>query len=64
MSCGVGHRCSSDPEFLWLWHRLAAASQIQSLEHPYATGVAVKRKSKKQTKQKNCCLMEDVSLSK
>ena len=20
MSCGVGHRCSSDPVLLWLWH--------------------------------------------
>ena len=25
MSCGVGHRCGLDPEFLWLWCRPAVA---------------------------------------
>ena len=41
MSCGVGRRLSSDPEFLWLWPRLAAAAPIRSLawELPYASGV-------------------------
>ena len=29
MSCGVGHRCGSDPELLWLWCRMAAAALIQ-----------------------------------
>ena len=33
-----------DPLLLWLWHRLAAAAQIQPLawEPPYATGMALK----------------------
>ena len=49
MSGGVGHRYSSDPELLWLWHRLAAVAPIQPLawELPHATGVALKRKKKK-----------------
>ena len=40
MSCGVGHRCSSDPTLLWLWHRLEAAALIRppSWEPPYAEG--------------------------
>ena len=29
MSCGVGHRCSSDPTLLWLWRKPAAAALIQ-----------------------------------
>ena len=46
MSCGVGHRCSSDSELLWLWHRLAAAALIRSLawEPPYAASEALKKK--------------------
>ena len=40
MSCGVGHRRSSDPAWLWLWCRPAAS------EHPYAVGAALKRKTK------------------
>ena len=38
------HRHRSDPVWLWLWHRLAAAAPDQSLayELPYATGVALK----------------------
>ena len=37
MSCGVGHRCSSDPLLLWLW--LAATAPIWPLawKLPYAT---------------------------
>ena len=30
-SCGIGHRCGSDPVLMWLWHRLTAAAQIQPL---------------------------------
>ena len=26
MSCGVGHRCGSDPALLWLWCRPAATA--------------------------------------
>ena len=44
MSCGVDHRCSSDPALLWLWCKLAATALIQPLarELPYATGVALR----------------------
>ena len=39
MSCGVGHRCSSDPMLLWLWCRLADVAPIPPLawEAPYAS---------------------------
>ena len=42
MSCGVGHRCGSDPALLWLWRRLAAAAPIRALawEPPHAVGAA------------------------
>ena len=52
MSCDVGHRHSSDPMLLWLWHRLAAAAPIRPLawELPYATGAALKKKEKKEKK--------------
>ena len=44
MSCGVGHRHSSDPELLW--RRVAAVALIQPLawELPRAVGVALKSK--------------------
>ena len=44
VSCGVGHRCSSDPMLLWLWPRLAAIAPIRPLawEPPYAVGAALK----------------------
>ena len=44
MSCGVGHRCVSDPALPWLWHRQAAAAPIQPLawELPYAACGALK----------------------
>ena len=46
MSCGIGHRHSSDPALLWLWHRPAAVAPIEPLawEPPYATGAAIKKK--------------------
>ena len=49
MSCGVGHRCSSDLAWLWLWHRLAAIAMIRPLawEFPYAAGAALKSKKQK-----------------
>ena len=48
VSCGVVHRCGSDPTLLWLWPRLAAAAPIWSLawEPPSAAGVALKTKQK------------------
>ena len=56
MSCGVGHRHSSDPTLLWLWQRLAAVATIRPLawETPYAMTAALKRqKTGKTNKQKN-----------
>ena len=48
MSCGVGLRHTSDLALLWC--RLAAAAPIQLLawECPYAIGVAIKKKKKKE----------------
>ena len=45
VSCGVGHRRSSDPELLWP----TAMTLIGPLawEPPYAAGVALKDKKKK-----------------
>ena len=45
MSCGIASRHSSDPKWLWWWHRLKAAALIQPLaqELPYAAGAAVKK---------------------
>ena len=52
MSCGVGCRHDSDPELLWLWHRLAATAPIRPLawEPPYATGAALEKTKKKKKK--------------
>ena len=49
MSCGVGHRCGSDPALLWLCYRLAAVAPIGPLacEPPHAVGEALKKKAKK-----------------
>ena len=54
MTCGICHRCGSDPALLWLWRRPAAASLIQPLawEPPYATGVALKRQKGKKKKER------------
>ena len=48
MSCGVGCRCDSDLVLLWLWRRPAATAPIRPLswEPPYATGTALKKKTK------------------
>ena len=53
MTCGVGHRCNSDPALLWLWWRPVAAALISPLawEPPYVMGAALKRQNK--TKQKS-----------
>jgi len=53
VSCGVGCRCGSDPELLWLWLRPVATAPIQPLawEPPYAAGAA-QRNSKKTKKIK------------
>ena len=46
MSCGVGHRHSSDPTLLLLWCRQAAGAPIGPLawKLPYAMGGALKKK--------------------
>ena len=53
MSCGVGHRHSSDPVLQWLWRRLVATAPIRHLawEPPYTTGAALKSKKKKKKVQ-------------
>ena len=54
-SFSTGHRCLLDPELLWLWHKPEAAAPIQPLawELSYATGVAIKRKRKKERNQRS-----------
>ena len=54
MNCPVGRRCSSDPELLWLWCRLATTVPIIPLawEPPYAAGAALKKQKKKAKKVK------------
>ena len=49
MSWGISHKCGSDLALLWPWHRPAAAAPIRPLawDLPYATGVALKKKEKK-----------------
>ena len=58
MSCGVGHRRSSDPTLLWLWYRPVAIAPIQPLawEPPYATGTALKNKPKKREREEGLAL--------
>ena len=58
MSCGVGHRRSSDPTLLWLWYRPVAIAPIQPLawEPPYATGTALKTNQKKGKGRKDLLL--------
>ena len=45
-SCGVGHKCSSDPPLLWLWCRLVATAPTQPLawELPSAPSAALQKK--------------------
>ena len=56
VSCGVGYRCGSDPELLWLWRRPTATALIRPLpwEPPYAAGVPqeIATKTKKDKRQK------------
>ena len=59
MSCGVSHRCGSDPKSLWLWCRPAAAGPILPLawELPYAAGAALKRPKRKRKEGKKKILL-------
>ena len=59
VSCGVGHRCTSDPALLWLWHRMAATALFRPLAWgpTYAVGAGLKiqkdqKKKKKRQKKK------------
>ena len=49
---GIGHRCSADPESLWLWYRPVVAAPILPLaqELPYVAGVALKRRRRRRKK--------------
>ena len=53
VSYGVGHRCSSDPELLWLWYRPADIALIQLLawDFKHAMGAALKKKERKEKKK-------------
>ena len=59
MSCGVGHRHSSDSALLWLWRRPAPVVPIRPLawEPPYAMGVALKRQETGKKKKKEPILI-------
>ena len=48
LSCGVGHKCSSDLALLWLWYRPVARTLIRPLawELPYAVDAPIKRPKK------------------
>jgi len=52
MTCGVGHRCGSDPTLLWLWRRPVATAPIRPLagEPPYAKGAALEKGKKIENK--------------
>ena len=68
MSCGVGCRRSSDPELLWLWHRLVATAPIGPLawEPPYSVGAPLKKTKKKEIPllwQLSQCIMSAYLLS-
>ena len=54
VSCGGGHRRSSDSMLLWLWHWLAAVVPIRPLawEPPYAADAALEKRQKDQKKKK------------
>ena len=56
MTCGIGHRCGSDPALLWLWRRQAAPAPTRPLAWKplYAVGMALKdKKERKKEKKKS-----------
>ena len=64
MTCGVGHISGSYLALLRLWHRLAAAAQIQPLAWvPYAVSAALKKKKRQKNSLKNTEFVEDVHLT-
>ena len=54
MSCGIGHRHSSELAFLWLWRRLAATAPVRPLawEPPHAEAAAQKMAKRQKRKGK------------
>ena len=67
MSCGLGRRCGSDPALPWLRGRPVATALIRSLawEHPYASGVALKKGQKtKKTKNNKTGIMTQMKRKK
>ena len=54
MSCGVGGRCISDPELLWLWLRMAATAPIEppNLGTSICRTCDIKRKIKNEKKKR------------
>ena len=62
MSCGVGRRCGSDPELLWIWHRPEATAPIGPLawEPPYAAGVALEKAKRQKKKEKKETTLYDI----
>ena len=50
VSCAGGRRCGSDPVWLWLWCRLAAAAPTSPLawEPPFDTGAAIRSKRREE----------------
>ena len=51
MSCGVGHRCSSDLEWLWLWPAAVALIRPLVWELPYAAGAVLKKRQNNKQKK-------------
>ena len=58
VSCAVGHRHSSDPTLLWLWHRPAAAALIQLGMSVYNECSPKKTEKKKRKERKHPCLLQ------
>ena len=63
MSCGIGCRHGLDLALLCLWCRPAAIAPIPPLawEPPYAMGVALKKKTKRQKQKKNQTEYDEIS---
>ena len=55
VSCGIGHRCGSDPALLRLWRRPVATAPIQPLawELPYTAEAALEKAKRQKIKIKN-----------
>ena len=54
LSCGIGHRCSSDPELLWLWLRLQLRLDPLAWEPPYAAEMALEKAKRQRKKETKC----------